>query len=159
MGVQTKNRDSLQRAVGLTCQIDGQDIRSATLCRIINEAAILAAQQGDLDLLLRMKEWCHTLLEKDQAVFALANIIEGVIKYSIDNRSPDALEKACLIAQEIDDLALKAQLFEHIIECFIKIGCEACQRMRDEIFRNGGRYTPCRDQFLSLEEKQFKLKS
>ena len=123
MGAQTKNRDFLQRAVGLTCQIDGQDIRSATLCRIINESAILAAQQGDLDLLLRMKEWCHTLLEKDQAAFALANIIEGIIKYAIDNRSPDALEKAYLIAQEIDDPALKAQLFEHIIECFIKIGC------------------------------------
>lgn len=123
MGAQTKNRDFLQRSVGLTCQIDGQDIRSATLCRIINEAAILAAHQGDLDLLLRMKEWCHSLLEKDQAAFALANIIEGVLKYAIDNRSPDALEKAYLIAQEIDDPALKAQLFEHIVECFIKIGC------------------------------------
>jgi len=123
MGAQTKNRDFLQRAVGLTCQIDGQDIRSATLCRIINEAAILAANQGDLDLLLRMKEWCHSLLEKEQAAFALANIIEGIIKYAIDNRSPDALEKAYLIAQEIDDPALKAQLFEHIIECFIRIGC------------------------------------
>jgi hypothetical protein len=41
--------------------------------------------------------------------------------------------------------------------CFNKFGCEACQRMRDEIFRNGGRYTPCRDQFLSLEEKKLKL--
>jgi hypothetical protein len=123
MGAQTKNRDFLQRSVGLTCQIDGQDIRSATLCRIINEAAILAAHQGDLDLLLRMKEWCHSLLEKDQAAFALANIIEGVLKYAIDNRSPEALEKAYLIAQEIEDPALKAQLFEHIVECFIKIGC------------------------------------
>jgi hypothetical protein len=123
MGAHTKNRDILQRAVGLTCEIDGQDIRSATLCRIINEAAILAAHQGDLDLLLRMEEWCHSLLEKDQATFALANIIEGVLKYAIDNRSPDALEKAYLIAQEIDDPALKAQLFEHVVECFIKIGC------------------------------------
>ncbi len=123
MGALAKNRDFLQRSVGLTCQIYGQDIRSATLCRIINEAALLAANQGDLDLLLRMKEWCHSLLEKDQAAFALANIIEGVLIYAIDNRSPDALEKAYLIAQEIDDPALKAQLFEHIIECFIKIGC------------------------------------
>ena len=123
MGAQTKNRDFLQRSVGLTCQIDGQDIRSATLCRIINEAAILAADQGDLDLLLRMKEWCHSLLEKDQAAFALANIIEGVLKYAIDNRSSGALEKAYQIAQEIDDPALKAQLVEHIVESFIKIGC------------------------------------
>jgi tetratricopeptide (TPR) repeat protein len=123
MGVQTKNRDFLQRAVGLTCQIDGQNTRSITLSRIIDEAAILAAQQGDLDLLLRMKEWSNSLLEKDLAAFAMANIIEGIIKYAIDNHSPEALEKAYLIAQEIEDPALKNQLFERIAECFVKIGC------------------------------------
>ncbi|MDO9326625.1 MAG: hypothetical protein Q7T80_16870, partial [Methanoregula sp.] len=123
MGVQTKNRDFLQRAVGLTCQIDGQNTRSATLGRIIDEAAILAAQQGDLDLLLRMKEWSNSLLEKDLATYAMANIIDGIIKYAIDNRSPEALEKAYLIAQEIDELALKTQLCERISENFIKIGC------------------------------------
>ncbi len=123
MGVLTKNRDLLQRAVGLTCQIDGQNTRSATLSRIIDEAAILAAQQGDLDLLLRMKEWSHSLLQKELATFAMATIIEGVLKYAIDNRSSDALEKAYLIAQEIDDPILKEQLFEHIVEYFIKIGC------------------------------------
>jgi tetratricopeptide (TPR) repeat protein len=123
MGVQTKNRDFLQRAVGLTCQIEGQNTRSATLSRIIDEAAILAAQQGDLDLLLRMKEWSNSLLEKDLAAYAIVNIIEGVIKYAIDNRSPEALEKAYLITQEIENHGLKTQLFESIVECFIKIGC------------------------------------
>ncbi|MFA6224971.1 MAG: hypothetical protein WC620_02030 [Methanoregula sp.] len=123
VGVQTKNRDFLQRAVGLTCQIDGQNTRSTTLGRIIDEAAILAAQQGDLDLLLRMKEWSNSLLEKDLATYAMANIIDGIIKYAIDNRSPEALEKAFLIAQEINDTALKTQLFERISENFIKIGC------------------------------------
>lgn len=123
MGVQTKNRDFLQRAVGLTCQIDGQNTRSATLGRIIDEAAILAAQQGDLDLLLRMKEWSNSLLEKELATYAMANIIDGIIKYAIDNRSPEALEKAYLIAQEIDEPALKTQLCERISENFIKIGC------------------------------------
>lgn len=123
MGVLTNNRDFLQRAVGLTCQIDGQNTRSVTLGRIIDEAAILAAQQGDLNLLLRMKEWSNSLLEKNLATFAMANIIEGIIKYAIDNRSPDALEKAYLIAQEIDDPALKTQLCERISESFIKIGC------------------------------------
>jgi len=123
IGVQRKNRDFLQRAVGLTCQINGQKTRSATLSRIIDEAAILAAQQGDLDLLLRMKEWSNSLLEKDLAVFAMANIIEGIIKYSIDNRSPEALEKAYIIAQDIDEPALKTQLLERIAKCFIEIGC------------------------------------
>ncbi len=123
MGVQTKNRDFLQRAVGLTCLIDGQNTRSATLSRIIDEAAMLAAQQGDLDLLLRMKEWSNSLLEKNLAAYAMANIIDGVIKYAIDQRSPDALEKAYSITLEIDDPALKTQLFDRIIECFIKIGC------------------------------------
>ena len=31
IGVQTKNRDFLQRAVGLTCEIEGQKTRSVTL--------------------------------------------------------------------------------------------------------------------------------
>ncbi|MDP2797156.1 MAG: hypothetical protein Q8N94_06575 [Methanoregula sp.] len=123
MGAQTNNRDFLQRAVGLTCQIDGQNTRSATLGRIIDEAAILAAQQGDLDFLLRMTEWSNSLLEKDLAAFAMANIVDGIIKYAIDNRSPDALEKAYRIAQEIDEPELKTRLFERITECFIKIGC------------------------------------
>ena len=57
IGVQLKNRDYLQRAVGLTCEIDGQETRSATLSSIIDEASLLAAQQGDLDLLLRMRAW------------------------------------------------------------------------------------------------------
>jgi len=123
MGVLIKNRDYLQRAVGLTCEIDGQNTRSSTLSSIIDEASILAAQQGDLDLLLRMKVWSSSLLEKDLATYAMANIIDGIIKYGIDRHSPDALEEAYLIAKEINDPALRAQLFEKIAECFVKIGC------------------------------------
>ena len=55
IGVQIKNRDYLQRAVGLTCEINDQETRSITLSNIIDEASILAAQQGDLNLLLRMR--------------------------------------------------------------------------------------------------------
>jgi hypothetical protein len=123
IGVQSKNRDYLQRAVGLTCAIDGQSTRSATLGSIIDEASLLAAQQGDLDLLMRMRAWSSELLEPELAVYAMANIIEGVIKYAINRRSSDALEKAYLIAQDINDPSLKAQLFERIAECFIRIGC------------------------------------
>ena len=123
IGVLLKNRDYLQRAVGLTCEIDGQNTRSSTLSSIIDEASILAAQQGDLDLLLRMRVWSSSLLEKDLATYALANIIDGIIKYGIDRHSPDALEEAYLIAKEINDPALRAQLFEKIAECFVKIGC------------------------------------
>jgi hypothetical protein len=123
IGVRTKNRDFLQRAVGLTCEIDGQNTRSAALSSIIDEASILAAQQGDLDLLLRMKVWSSSLLEKNLVSYAMANIIDGVIKYAIDKQSCDALEEAYLIAEEINDPSLKTQLFERIAESFVKIGC------------------------------------
>lgn len=123
IGVKIKNRDFLQRAVGLTCEIEGQNTRSATLSSIIDEASILAAQQGDLDLLLRMKAWSNSLLEKDLVSYAMANIIDGVIKYAIDRQSCEALEEAYLIAGEINDPSLKGQLFERIAECFVKIGC------------------------------------
>jgi hypothetical protein len=123
IGVQIKNRDYLQRAVGLTCEIDGQETRSATLSSIIDEASLLAAQQGDLDLLLRMRAWSSSLLKQELAVYAMANIIDGVIKYAIDRKSSEALEEAYLIAKEINDPSLKAQLFERIAECFVRIGC------------------------------------
>ena len=123
IGVQLKNRDYLQRAVGLTCEIDGQETRSATLSSIIDEASLLAAQQGDLDLLLRMRTWSSELLKQELAIYAMANIIDGVIKYAIDKKSSDALEEAYLIAQDINDPSLKAQLLEKIAECFVRIGC------------------------------------
>lgn len=123
IGVQEKNRDFLQRAVGLTCEIDGQNTRSATLSSIIDEASILAAQQGDLDLLLRMRVWSSSLLENSLAAYAMANIVDGIIKYAIDKQSPEALEEAYTIARDISDPHLKNQLFERITECFVKIGC------------------------------------
>ncbi|NMB78748.1 MAG: hypothetical protein GYA23_06595, partial [Methanomicrobiales archaeon] len=123
MGVQAKNRDFLQRAVGLTCVIEGQNTRSATLSNIIDEASILAAQQGDLDLLLRMRVWSSSLLDRELAAYAMANIVDGIIKYAIDRQSPEALEEAYKIAGEINDPTLKTELFERIAECFVKIGC------------------------------------
>ena len=123
IGVQIKNRDYLQRAVGLTCQIDGQDTRSATLSSIIDEASILAARQGDLDLLLRMRVWSSSLLEDSLAANAMANIIDGVIQYAVSKRSPVVLEEAFKIALDISDPVLKTQQFEKIAECFVKIGC------------------------------------
>lgn len=123
MGVQAKNRDFLQRAVGLTCVIEGQNTRSATLSSIIDEASILAAHQGDLDLLLRMRVWSTSLLDTELAAYAMANIVDGIIKYAIDRQSPEALEEAHKIAGDINDPALKSELYEHIAECFVKIGC------------------------------------
>ncbi|MFA4850418.1 MAG: hypothetical protein WC626_11890 [Methanoregula sp.] len=123
IGVHARNRDMLQRAVGLTCIIEGQNTRSATLSSIIDEAAILAAQQGDLDFLLRMKTWSSSLLEPDLASFALANIIDGIIKYAINQRSAEALEEAARIAREVNDPALQTQLLERIAEGFVIIGC------------------------------------
>ncbi|MCK9592066.1 MAG: hypothetical protein M0Q91_08685 [Methanoregula sp.] len=123
IGVEIKNRDYLQRAVGLTCDIDGQDIRSVTLSGIIDEASNFAALQGDLDLLLRMRDWCSSLLENNLAANAMGNIIEGVIKYAVDKKSPDSLEQAYRIAQDISDPGLKAQQFGRIAEYFVIIGC------------------------------------
>ena len=123
IGVKIKNRDYLQRAVGLTCDINDQNIRSVALSGIIDETSIFAAQQGDLDLLLRMKEWINSLLEKNLAENAMVNIIDGVIQYAIDKHSPAALEQAYKIAQDIGDPGLKTQQFGRIAECFVKIGC------------------------------------
>jgi tetratricopeptide (TPR) repeat protein len=123
IGVKIKNRDYLQRAVGLTCDINGQDIRSVALSGIIDEASIFAAQQGDLNLLLRMREWINSLLEKNLAENAMVNIIDGVIQYAIDKHSPSALEEAYKIAKDIGDPGSKTQQFGRIAECFVKIGC------------------------------------
>jgi hypothetical protein len=123
IGVKIKNRDYLQRAVGLTCDINGQDIRSVALSGIIDEASIFAAQQGDLDLLLRMREWINSLLEKNLAENAMVNIIDGVMQYAIDKRSPAALEQGYKITKDISDPGLKTQQFGRIAECFVKIGC------------------------------------
>lgn len=128
IGVKNKNRDFLQRAVGLTCEIEGQISRSAALSSIIDEASALAAQQGDLDLLLRMKIWSDSLLEKKLAAYAIANIVDGVIKYALNRHSTDALEAACRIAQDIDDPSLKVQLYERIAESFVKIGCISIEK-------------------------------
>jgi hypothetical protein len=138
IGVKIKNRDYLQRAVGLTCDINDQDIRSVALSGIIDEASIFAAQQGDLDLLLRMREWINSLLEKNLAENAMVNIIDGVIQYAIDKHSPAALEQAYKIAKDIGDPGLKTQQFGRIAECFVKIGCillkEPPSRTDDEAF-------------------------
>jgi hypothetical protein len=70
-----------------------------------------------------MRVWSSSLLETNLAAYAMANIVDGVIKYAIDKQSPEALEEAYKITREIDDPALKSQLFERIAECFVKIGC------------------------------------
>ena len=56
-----------------------------------------------------MRTWSSELLKQELAVYAMANIIDGVIKYAIDRKSSDALEEAYLIAREINDPSLKAQ--------------------------------------------------
>ena len=123
IGVRTKNRDFLQRSVGITCLIEDQNTRSATFSSIIDEASLLAASQGDLDLLLRMRAWSSSLLDASLVAYAMANIIEGVIKYATDTQSSDALEEAYLIAKDINDPSLKMQMCERIVECFVRIGC------------------------------------
>lgn len=142
IGVQTKNRDFLQRAVGIACLIEDQNTSSSTMSTIIDEAAVLAASQGDLDLLLRMKVWSSSLLDTRLIAYAMANIIGGIIKYATDKNSYDALEEAYTIAKEINDPSLKIQLCEKIAETFIKIGCGI---YRDSAY------------FISRQESNFNL--
>jgi hypothetical protein len=123
IGVRNKNRDFLQRSVGLTCLIEEEKTRSAALTTIIDDATVLAVLEGDLDLLRRMRDWSASLLSKDREIYAISNIINGMIKYAIDKQSPDALEEAYRIAQEIHDPSLIKDLVERIFECFVTIGC------------------------------------
>lgn len=123
IGVRVKNRDLLQQAVGITCLIEGQATRSATLSSIIDDATLLAATQGDLDLLLRMKIWSSSLLDHSLVAFAMTNIVNGVIKYAIGKQTPEALDEAYVIARDIEDPVLKMQLCEHIAESYVRIGC------------------------------------
>jgi len=143
IGVRTKNRDVLQRSVGITCLIEDKNTRSATLSSIIDEASLLAASQGDLDLLLRMRVWSSSLLDPSLVAYAMANIIEGVIKYATDRQSPDALEEAYLVAKDINDPSLRMQMCERIAECFVRIGCS--------ILKDTPRHVPDRDDPLFLQ--------
>jgi hypothetical protein len=127
IGVRTGNRDFLQQAVGITCLIEGQTTRSATLSSIIDDAALLAAYQGDLDLLLRMRTWSSSLLDPSLVAYAMTNIIEGVIKYATVKQVPEALDEAYRIAQDIEDPSLRMQLCERIAESFVRIGCDLIQ--------------------------------
>ena len=131
IGVKNRNRDFLQQAVGITCLIEGAAIRSTTLNSIIDSAALLAATQGDLDLLLRMRIWSSSFLDSDSIAYAIKNIIDGVIKYAISKQDPDALDEAYRIAQDIEDPALRIQICERIAESFVRIGCTLLQESID----------------------------
>ncbi|MFA6363311.1 hypothetical protein [Methanoregula sp.] len=127
IGVRTGNRDLLQQSVGITCLIEGQTTRSATLSSIIDDAAHLAASEGDLDLLLRMRIWGSSLQDPGLVAYAMTNIIEGVIKYATGKQVPEALDEAYRIAQDIEDPSLRMQLCERIAESFVRIGCDLIQ--------------------------------
>jgi hypothetical protein len=123
IGVFLKNRDILQRAVGLTCQIEGQRPRSEALSRIIDQASFLAVEQGDLDFLHRMGAWIRSLLEKDYEVYARDSIVEGMIKYGVSQNAPHALSDAYQLTGTLEDPNLQQRKRESIIEGFIRIGC------------------------------------
>lgn len=123
-GVGHRNRDYLQRAVGLTCEIREQKMRSEALCSVIDRAADLAVYQGDLTLLKRMRGWTDPLLEKEYGLYTAGNIVRGMVKYGVDKVAPHALENAYQIARDIDDPSLRQQLNEHITEGFIRVGCQ-----------------------------------
>jgi hypothetical protein len=130
IGVRSRNRDFLQRSVGLTCLIEEKKTRSATLTTIIDEATVLAVLDRDLDLLRRMREWSASLLSPEGEIFAMANIVDGMIKYAMDTRHPGALEEAYLIAMEIHDPSLRKELVERICVCSVQTGCLILEEAR-----------------------------
>lgn len=123
LGVATRSRDYLQRAVGLSCLIEETRTRSLTLTAVIDEATMLAVDDGDIGLLRRMREWSASLLSRGGESVAFANIIDGMITYAGNLRCPAALDEAYEIAQEIQDLALKKEITDRIIESYVRIGC------------------------------------
>jgi len=142
IGVINRNRDFLQQAVGITCLIERASIRSTTLNNIIDNAALLAATQGDLDLLLRMRIWSSSFLDRESIAYAIKNIIDGVIKYATSKQDPDALDEAYRIAQDIEDPALRIQICERIAESFVRIGCSILQDSIDVQKKHGGNDVP-----------------
>jgi len=123
VGVALKNRDLLQRAVGLSCEIQEQRPRSEALGHVIDQATILAVEQGDLDLLHRMMRWTGSLLDRDFKLYAIDSVIKGMITYGIHHRSPKALNEAYLITHTVEDPSLQQQQRESIIEGLIRVGC------------------------------------
>jgi len=131
LGAETRNRDLLQRAVGLSCVIDDARTRSLTLTATIDEATTLAVADGDLDLLRRMREWSASLLPHEREVTALSKIIDGMILYASGHGHPAALEEAYRIAEEIPDPSLRKEVTERISENFVRIGCLLMQELDD----------------------------
>jgi hypothetical protein len=78
-----------------------------------------------------MRDWSASLLSKESDIYAISNIINGMIKYAINRNYPDALEEAYTIARDIQDPSLKKNLIERIIECFVKIGCHEIEENRN----------------------------
>lgn len=128
IGVRSGDRDLLQQALGITCLIEGLPIRSATLSGIIDTAASFAAAHGDLDLLLRMRNWSGLLQDQTLAGYAMTKITEGVLKYALVTCDPGALEEAYKIAQDITDPSMRMQLCERIAEAFVRIGCDRIEK-------------------------------
>jgi len=131
LGVATRSRDFLQRAVGLSCLIEDERTRSQTLTAVIDEATVLAVADGDIDLLRRMREWSDSLLSHDGRMVAIANIISGMITYAGDRRYPGALDEAYGIAAEIADPSLKNEVKDRISESYVRIGCVLVQELGD----------------------------
>ena len=141
LGVAKRNRDYLQRAVGMSCFIDDEKTRTSTLTAVIDEATMLAVSDGDLDLLRRMREWSLSLLPIHSGTTAISRIIEGMIRYAAGNRNPAALDEAYQISVEITDPSLKKDVDERISESYVRIGCLLLHDMSEK---------PSLNEFLSI---------
>ncbi|HOI61832.1 MAG TPA: hypothetical protein PLI76_07085, partial [Methanoculleus sp.] len=83
IGVARKDRDLLRHATGLTCEIVDQQTRAEAMGGIVDQAAVLAVEDGDLELLHGMRVLSTALLEREYCLFAMGKVIHGLIMYGI----------------------------------------------------------------------------
>src|SRR5690606_18403684 len=103
---------------------------------IVDQAAILAVEDGDLDLLHGMRVLSTSLLEQDYCLFAMGKVIHGLIMYGIEQLSLQALNEAAQILTQITDPSLQRQLVDPLIEGYIRVGS---LQAADQVSRGGAR--------------------
>ncbi len=101
---------------------------------IVDQAAVLAVEDGDLDLLHGMRVLSTSLLERDYCLFAMGKVVHGLIMYGIEQLSLQALDEAGQILSQIADPSLQRQLADPLIEGYVRVGS---LQVADHLSRGG----------------------
>jgi hypothetical protein len=122
-GVLEQNRDLIQQTVAISCMIIGDIARSNALSHIIDEVTSLAIRDGDMDLMIRISNWCLEILENKAKEEALQNIIRGLIRFGTERSAINALNVASSKTHEIQNAKARKVLTEACICAYISLGC------------------------------------